>query len=316
MRPRERQGPHDGLPLRRPSRWGCSLSTVAALSTFYPEAKQIHDPLVRAEADPPPDRQDPDPRRLRLPPLEGAALRLPGQRASRYAGNFLSMMFKTTELRYKVNPVARAGAGRALHPARRPRAELLHLGHARRRARSHVDPYIAAAAAIGALYGPLHGGANEQVLRMLAEIGSPGQGAGLRQGGEGVRGRGEADGLRAPGLQELRPAGQDHQGDGGPGLRGHRAQPAARHRAGAREDRALATSTSSSASSTRTSTSTPGSSTRPWASRSTCSRCSSRSGACPAGSPSGRRWSRTRSRRSRGRARCTWARTSATSSRC
>ncbi len=60
---------------------GMLASTVAALSTFYPEAKKVRDAAGPAEADLPADRQDPDARRLRLPPLHGPALRLPGQRA-------------------------------------------------------------------------------------------------------------------------------------------------------------------------------------------------------------------------------------------
>jgi citrate synthase len=88
-----------------------------------------------------------------------------------YTGNFLNMLFKMTELKYSPNPVLE----RAL--------DLLFVLHAdheqncgtnamRGVGSSHVDPYSAVAAAAAALYGPLHGGANEQVLRMLTEIGS------------------------------------------------------------------------------------------------------------------------------------------------
>ena len=63
-----------------PIPWACSCSTVAALSTFYPEAKDIHDPRVRRRPDLPAHRQDAHPGRLRLPPLGGDALRLPRQR--------------------------------------------------------------------------------------------------------------------------------------------------------------------------------------------------------------------------------------------
>jgi citrate synthase len=88
-----------------------------------------------------------------------------------YAGNFLQMMFRMTELKYKVDPVLE----RALDVL-----FILHADHEqncstsamRGIGSSGVDPYSAAAGAIAALYGPLHGGANEQVLRMLREIGS------------------------------------------------------------------------------------------------------------------------------------------------
>ena len=74
---------------------------------------------------------------------------------------------------------------------------------------SHVDPYSALAGAAAALYGPLHGGANEAVLRMLKEIGSVGQHPRLHQEGQGRRR--PPDGLRPPRLQVVRPARQDHQ---------------------------------------------------------------------------------------------------------
>jgi citrate synthase len=88
-----------------------------------------------------------------------------------YDGNFLNMLFKKTELKYKPDPVL----GKALDVL-----FILHVDHEqncsanamRSVGSSHVDPYSAVAAATAALYGPLHGGANEAVLRMLREIGS------------------------------------------------------------------------------------------------------------------------------------------------
>src|ERR1700724_799999 len=88
-----------------------------------------------------------------------------------YCGNFLNMLFRTTELKYRPNPTLE----RALDIL-----FILHADHEqncsstamRGVGSSHVDPYSATAAATAALYGPLHGGANEQVLRMLLEIGS------------------------------------------------------------------------------------------------------------------------------------------------
>jgi citrate synthase len=149
---------------------GMLLATVGALSTFYPEAKNIHDPEVR--------RGQVFRLIAKMPTLAAFAYRhsvgmpfaYPDNDLS-YCGNFLQMMFRMTELKYKVNPVLE----RALEVL-----FILHADHEqncstsamRNVGSSEVDPYSATAAAIAALYGPLHGGANEQVLRMLKEIGS------------------------------------------------------------------------------------------------------------------------------------------------
>ncbi len=86
-----------------------------------------------------------------------------------YAGNFLSMMYKMTELRYEPDPRLE----RALDVL-----FILHADHEQNASTSavrfvgstQVDPYSAVAAGVAALYGPLHGGANEQALRMLERI--------------------------------------------------------------------------------------------------------------------------------------------------
>jgi citrate synthase len=149
---------------------GMLVSTVAALSTFYPDAKKIFDPeSVKKQT-----------YRLvgKMPTLAAFAYRhsrgmpyaYPDNDLS-YTGNFLNMLFKMTELKYSPNPVLE----RALDIL-----FVLHADHEqncgthamRGVGSSQVDPYSAVAAAAAALYGPLHGGANEQVLRMLTEIGS------------------------------------------------------------------------------------------------------------------------------------------------
>jgi citrate synthase len=148
---------------------GMLISTVAALSTFYPEAKSVDDPAIRAL----------QVRRLiaKMPTLAAFAYRFsqglpyayPDNDLS-YSGNFLNMMFKMVEPRYKPHPVME----RALDVL-----FILHADHEqncgtnamRSVGSSRVDPYSATAAAAAALYGPLHGGANEQVLRMLNTIG-------------------------------------------------------------------------------------------------------------------------------------------------
>jgi citrate synthase len=155
---------HDAHPM------GILLSTVGALSTFYPEAKKIFD--VRS-------RHDQTYRLIsKMPTLAAFAYRHSlGQPYSypdndlSYTGNFLNMLFKMTELKYKPHPVLE----RALDIL-----FILHADHEqncstnamRGVGSSQVDPYSAVAAAAAALYGPLHGGANEAVLRMLMEIGS------------------------------------------------------------------------------------------------------------------------------------------------
>src|SRR5712691_9981166 len=149
---------------------GIFLSTVGALSTFYPDAKQIFDKESRL-------RQT---HRLiaKVPSIAAYAFRhsigrpyvYPDNELS-FTGNFLNMLFKMTELKYHPNPVL----ARALDVL-----FILHADHEqncstsvmRSIGSSHVDPYSALAGAAAALYGPLHGGANEAVLRMLAEIGA------------------------------------------------------------------------------------------------------------------------------------------------
>jgi citrate synthase len=149
---------------------GMIMSTVAALSTFYPEAREIRSPANR--------RKQTGRIIAKMPTLAAFAYRhsvgmpyaYPNNEYS-YCGNLLQMMFKMTELKYKVHPVLE----RALEVL-----FILHADHEqncstsamRNVGSSEVDPYSALAAAVAALYGPLHGGANEQVLRMLYEIGS------------------------------------------------------------------------------------------------------------------------------------------------
>jgi hypothetical protein len=212
---------------------GVFLSTVGALSTFYPDGKQIFDEESRKLQI----------HRLiaKVPTIAAYAYRhsigrpyvYPDNDLS-FTGNFLNMLFKMTELKYKPNPVLE----RALDVL-----FILHADHEqncstsamRGIGSSQVDPYSALAGAAAALYGPLHGGANEAVLRMLKEIGSS-QHPRLHQAREGRRR--PPDGLRPPRLQVVRPARQDHQEDGVRGVRGHGQEPAARHRARARADRA------------------------------------------------------------------------------
>jgi citrate synthase len=149
---------------------GVFLSTVGACSTLYKDSKQIFDAELRQKQI----------HRLiaKVPTIAAYAYRhsigrpyvLPDNQLS-FTGNFLNMLFRMTELKYDVNPVLE----RALDVL-----FILHADHEqncstsamRAIGSSHVDPYSAMAGATAALYGPLHGGANEAVLRMLNEIGT------------------------------------------------------------------------------------------------------------------------------------------------
>jgi citrate synthase len=149
---------------------GMVISTIAALSTFYNDAKDIFNEESRRKQT----------YRLigKMPTIAAFSYRhtlgmpyvYPDNDLS-YPGNFLNMLFRTTETRYRPNPTLE----RALDIL-----FILHADHeqncstntVRGVGSSHVDPYSATAAAIAALYGPLHGGANEEVVRMLHEIGS------------------------------------------------------------------------------------------------------------------------------------------------
>jgi citrate synthase len=149
---------------------GMLMSTVAALSTFYPEARSIHDAAARKLQI----------TRLigKMPTLTAYAYRhslgLPYVYPDNdlgYTKNFMNMLWRRTEPKFSANPVL----ARALEVL-----FILHADHEqncstsamRAVGSSFADPYATTAAAIAALSGPLHGGANEEVLRMLDEIGS------------------------------------------------------------------------------------------------------------------------------------------------
>lgn len=149
---------------------GVFVSTIAALSTFYREAKQIHDAECRKHQIHRLIAKAPTLAAFAYRHMSGMPYAYPDNDLS-YTGNFLSMMFKTTEAKYEPNPALE----RALDVL-----FILHADHEqncstnamRAVGSSAVDPYSAMAAAAAALYGPLHGGANEMVLNMLREIGS------------------------------------------------------------------------------------------------------------------------------------------------
>ncbi len=171
---------------------GMLLASVGALSTFYPEAHAIKDEelrylqIIRLIA--------------KMPTLAAFSYRhsrgmpyvYPDNDLS-YAGNFLSMIYKMTELKYEPDPRLEHALDVLF---------ILHADHeqncstsaVRSVGSSHVDPYSAVAAGVAALYGPLHGGANEAVLRMLRRIGRreniPGFVDGVKEGKERLMGFG------------------------------------------------------------------------------------------------------------------------------
>jgi citrate synthase len=155
---------HDAHPM------GILIGTIGALSTFYPDAKRIFDAEAR--------RKQVVRLIAKIATLAAFAHRhavgqpyvYPDNSLS-YAGNFLSMMWKISEPRYRPDPVLEHALDvlfilHADHEQNCSTTAMRTVGSA------HSDPYSAAAAAAAALYGPRHGGANEQVLRMLREIGS------------------------------------------------------------------------------------------------------------------------------------------------
>jgi len=155
---------HDAHPM------GMLVGTIGALSTFYPDAKNILDADSRRK----------QVHRLigKVPTIAAFAYRhsmgmpyaYPDNELS-YAGNFLNMMFKMTEVKYAPHPILEKALDVLF---------ILHADHEqncstnamRSIGSSHSDPFSSVAGAAAALYGPLHGGANEEVLRMLNEIGS------------------------------------------------------------------------------------------------------------------------------------------------
>ncbi|MFY9560398.1 MAG: citrate synthase [Terriglobales bacterium] len=146
------------------------VSTVAALSNVYPDSKNIHDPATRLL----------QVKRLigKLPSIAAMSYRhmvgypyvYPDNDLT-YTENFMNMLWKMVEPKYAANPVI-ARALDILFVLHADHEQNCSTNAMRAVGSSHTDPYLATAAAAAALSGPLHGGANEEVLRMLDEIGS------------------------------------------------------------------------------------------------------------------------------------------------
>ena len=165
MRKRFLEGFHyDSHPM------GILVSAVAALSTYYPDARDIFDPetrhkqIIRLIA--------------KMPTLAAAAHRFSigmpffyPDNSLDFPSNFLSMVLKTAESRFDADPTL-VRAMDALFILHADHEQNCSTAAMRVVGSTHVDPYSACAAACAALYGPLHGGANEAVIRMLTEIGT------------------------------------------------------------------------------------------------------------------------------------------------
>ncbi|HYI59027.1 MAG TPA: citrate synthase [Microlunatus sp.] len=150
---------------------GMLMASVSALSTFYPDAGTIADPDVR---------QAQITRMIAKMPTLGAFVYrhqqgkpyvYPDNRLS-YSANFLAMLFKMSEPTYQADPRL-VKALEVLFILHADHEQNCSTNSVRSVGSSQVDPYSAVAAGVGALYGPLHGGANEAVLRMLKRIKTP-----------------------------------------------------------------------------------------------------------------------------------------------
>src|SRR5438034_3136791 len=144
-------------------------ATVAALSSFYPEAKNIHDPeqrnisIIRLLA------KVPTLAAFIYRHVKGLPFIYPDNECN-YVENFLSMVARMSEPRYEANPVF-VKALEILFILHADHEQNCSTNAVRAVGSSHVDPFSAIAAGVAALYGPLHGGANEQVLHMITQIG-------------------------------------------------------------------------------------------------------------------------------------------------
>ena len=260
------------------------ISTLAALSTFYPASRHVEDPAIREHQI----------YRLigKVGTLAAMAYRhtkglpyvMPDNDLS-YVGNFMNMLWRMAECRYTPNPTLEKALDVLF---------ILHADHEqncstntmRIVASAESDPYCAAASAAAALYGPLHGGANEAVLKMLRQIGSKDKVPQFIKDvkerkallmGFGHRVYKNYD-PRAKVIKRLADEVFEVTGKN-PLIEWPSNWSGSRSR----------TTTSSPGSCSRTWTSTPGSSTRPWVCRASTSRSSSPCPAWPAGWPSGRR---------------------------
>lgn len=149
---------------------GMFIATIAGMSTFYPEGRDIHDKDNRLRQIERLIAKTPTVAAFSYRHLRGLPFVYPDNDLS-YTGNFLNMLDKMTQIKYEPNPALERALDvlfilHADHEQNCGTAAMRVIGS------SETDPYSAMAGAAAALYGPLHGGANEAVLRMLVEIGN------------------------------------------------------------------------------------------------------------------------------------------------
>ena len=210
------------LPPRRASDGGHGAACVGALSAFYHDSTDISDPHQRMIAS----------YRLiaKMPTIAAMAYKYSiGQpfiypkNDLDYASNFLRMCFAVPCEEYEVNPLLARAMDRIF---------ILHADHEQNASTSTVrlagssgaNPFACIAAGIACLWGPAHGGANEAALKMLSEIGKPDRIPEYIASRQGQERPVPPDGLRPPGLQELRSAREDHADDLPRGARRNRRQ--------------------------------------------------------------------------------------------
>jgi citrate synthase len=146
------------------------VSTVAALSTVYPDSKNIHDPAIRLLQIKRLIGKMPSIAAMSYRHISGLPYIYPDNDFT-YTENFMNMLWKMVEPKYVANPVI-ARALDILFVLHADHEQNCSTNAMRAVGSSHSDPYLATASAAAALSGPLHGGANEEVLHMLDEIGS------------------------------------------------------------------------------------------------------------------------------------------------
>ena len=258
---------------------------VGVLSRQHRHQRSV---AARGRVDPP-DREAADDRGDGLQVLRSASRSCIRATISTTRRTSCNMCFSVPAEEYDVDPILARAMDRifTLHADHEQNASTSTV---RLASSSGANPFACIAAGIACLWGPAHGGANQAALEMLREIGTRGPHPRVHRPGQGQGRSVPPDGLRAPGLQELRPA---RDGDEGKRRRGARPAWASRTTRPCRSPRSWRSRrwrirTSPRRSCSRTSISTRASSSRRWASRPRCSRRSSRCRGRSAGSRSGR----------------------------